>query len=136
MLPDEGLQNGALPVQGEVVRYEVSSELSGQVLGSEGREGGAGCWEACGGGVISWRGAGDSQACSSSFVAAVGNDGGEASLSRQDGGWCRVEGVGGPPLDPVPEAVHAPEGAVVGRVEVGPISLNGSSRPWAMRWHR
>jgi len=47
--------------------------------------------------------------------------GGEKSLWRQDGRWGRVEGLGGPPLDPLPDVVHAPECAVVGGVKVGPI---------------
>jgi len=47
--------------------------------------------------------------------------GGEASLSGQDGGWGRVEGVGGPSLDSVPEAIDALEGTRVGGVEVGPV---------------
>ena len=55
------------------------------------------------------------------MVLAAGDDGGEGSLTREDGGWGRVEGVGGPPLDLVPEAVHVLERAVVGGIEVGPI---------------
>ena len=41
-----------------------------------------------------------------------------------DGGWGGEEGVGGPPLDPVPNTVHALEGTCAGGVQVDYVSHN------------
>jgi len=52
-------------------------------------------------------GAGDSLGGKAPLVSAVGDHGGEAGLSGQDGGGGGEEVVRGPSLDPVLEAVHA-----------------------------
>ena len=54
-------------------------------------------------------------------VAAVGINRREAGLACEDGGGGRVEVVGDPSADPMPEGVHSLGGAVVGDQEVGPV---------------
>jgi len=95
--------------------------MSRRVLGPESRKRRKACWQSCGAWVVRRGGATDLKGCQTSPVSAVGNDWREASLSRQDGGWGGAKGVGGPCLDPRPKAVHAPEGAGVGGMEVGPV---------------
>jgi len=95
------------PAKGEVDRGEAYCEMPGGVLGSEGGEGGERLWESGRGRVGVRGGAGDSEGGTAPFVSAVGDDGGEASLTVQDGGGGGEEVLRGPSLDPVPEAVHA-----------------------------
>jgi len=86
------------------------------------RKGEEGCKEPSGGQIVRAEGAGDPHVCQASSVSALCNNGGEASLPRQDRVWGGEQGIRGPPLNPVPTAVHAPEAAGVGGVEVGCVS--------------
>ena len=61
---------------------------------------------------------------------------GEAGLPGQDGGQGGEECVAGPPLNPMPEAVHALKGAGVGVNRFALYVSMGGRRPWAMRWQR
>ena len=95
--------------------------MPGRVLGHEGQKRWEGSWEPSGGWVVRGEGAGDPLGRKSSSVSAVGDDKGEACFPRSDGSWSGVEGVCAAPQDPVPKAVHAPEGAGVGGIEVGSV---------------
>ena len=104
------------------------SELLGRVLGPEAREGGEIWWKPGGGKVVGWSGAGDPNVSQTFSVSAVGDEGGEAARSGQDGSRGGEECVGGPSLDPVPEAVHALAAAGVGGEEVGHIGEYGEGK--------
>jgi len=82
-------------------------------------------WESGRGRVGVRGGPGNSGIGEASSVSAVGDNGGEAGLSEQDGGGGGEEVVCGPSLDPVPEAVHASECSVVRGEEVCTISEYG-----------
>jgi len=118
---------GALcaPVEGEVDGGEAYCQVPGRVVGPEGAEGGEGLWESGRGRVGVRGGAGNSESGEASSVSAVGDNGGEAGLSAQDGGRGGEEVVRGPSLDPVAKAVDASERSVVGREEVCTISEYG-----------
>ena len=66
----------------------------------------------------------DPEGSQPSPMAAVGIDGWEAGLACEDGGGGRVEVVGDPSANPVPEGVHRLSGAVVGDHEVYPVREN------------
>jgi len=54
-------------------------------------------------------------------VPAVGNDGGEACCTGQDGGRSREEVVRCPSLNPMPKAVHSPECRGIQGEQVNPV---------------
>jgi len=99
--------------------------VPGRVLGPKGGEGGEGLWESGRGRVGVQGGAGNSEGGDPSPVPAVGDNGGEACLTGQDGGGGGKNVVRGPSLDPVPEAVHASERSVVWGEEVCSVSEYG-----------
>jgi len=65
--------------------------------------------------------AGDPEGSGTAPVSVVGCNGGEAGLSGKDIGGGGEKIVCGPSLDPVPEAVHAPERRIVRGEEVGSV---------------
>jgi len=95
------------PVKGEVYGGEAYCEMPGGISGSEGGQGWERLWESGRGRVCVRGGTGDPEGGETSLLFAVGDDGGEAGLTGQDGGGGGEEVVRGPSLDPVPEAVHA-----------------------------
>jgi len=113
------------PAEGEVNGGEAYRKMPGGVLGSNGGEGGEGLWESGRGRVGVRGGAGDSEGSKAPSVPAIGDNGGKAGLAGQDGGGGGEEVICGPPLDPVPEAIHASERCVIRGEEVGSISEYG-----------
>jgi len=113
------------PAEGEVYGGEAHCQVPGRVLGPKGGEGGEGLWESGRGRVGVRGGAGNSEGGKASPVSAVGDNGGEAGLTGQDRGGGGGEVVRGPSLNPVPEAVHAPERSVVWGEEVCSVSEYG-----------
>jgi len=113
------------PTEGEVNGGEAYGKVPGRVLGPKGREGGEGLWESGRGRVGVRGGAGDSEGSKAPLPSAVGDYGGEAGLTGQDGGGGGEEVIRGPSLDPVPEAVHASEHSVVRGKEVSSVSEYG-----------
>jgi len=99
--------------------------VPGRVLGPKGGEGGEGLRESGRARDGARGGAGNSEGGKASPVSAVGDDGGEAGLAREDGGGGGNELVRSPSLDPVPEAVHASERSVVRGEEVCSIGEYG-----------
>ena len=61
-------------------------------------------------------------------MKAVGIDRREAGFACEDGGGGRVEVVGDPTADPVPEGAHPLGGAVVGDQEVSPVGEDGEEK--------
>ena len=117
--------NFCAPAEGEIDGGEAYCQVPGGVLGPEGGEGGKRLWESGRGRIGVRGGAGNSESGEASSVPAVGDNGGEASLSGQDGGGGGEEVICGPSLDPVPEAVHASERSVVRGEEICTISEYG-----------
>jgi len=70
-----------VPAKGEVNGGEAYCKMPGGVLGPKGGEGEEGLWESGRGRVGVWGGAGNSEGGEVSLVSAVGDDGGEASLT-------------------------------------------------------
>ena len=110
---------GGPPVVWEVDQGEAASKVLGRVLGSEECERGGSWREPASSWVLSWRGAGNPKGSQGCSVSAVGDDREEEGLSGQDRSRGGEEGVGGPSLDPVPEALHASHGVGVMCNEVG-----------------
>jgi len=76
-----------------------------------------------------WRmggGPGNSEGGQVSSLSAVGDDRRKAGLTGQNGGGGGEEVVRRPSLDPVPEAIHAPQRSVCRGEEVSPICEYGA----------
>ena len=84
--------------------------MPGRVVSPDNRGRGEGRREPGGGWALTRRGTGDAWGSQTSFVPAVGDNRGKSDIPGQDGGGCGEEGICGPPLDSMPEAVHAPKG--------------------------
>ena len=123
----EGRDWGA-PVQRKVVGGQPLREVSRGVEGSKGGERGERGGEPSSGGVVGRWSARDSEGSQSSPVAAVDVNKWEAGFACEDGGGGRVEVVGDPSADPMPEGVHRLGGAMVGDQEVGPVREDGEEK--------
>ena len=58
----------------------------------------------------------------------MGDNGGEASLTGQDGRGCEEESVGRPSLDSMPEAIHCCEAIRIGGAKVSPLDECGEEQ--------